>query len=215
MVPCINGEDTVLKLEHDSGEAGILQRSAWLDSAITLDDLVARLDAAPRHDPLTLKSRDIPSETGIYVWYVKVTGNPAYVGAASGRGLRHRIWAQHLNPNYLEWREHKFTGADLFQLNYAVVVRGRPCIDKSVFRRNIGRRERIEPGQGTVDYIRHRLEVAWALLPRAEIVMLERELIARFGAKWDLYNLNGNPRRWGANLGESPSAARLSGCWVR
>jgi hypothetical protein len=167
----------------------------WSHSPITLDELVTRLDAAPRHDPLTLKNLDIPSETGIYVWYFKRTGFPAYVGKACGRkGLRHRIWAQHLNPNYVEGRERKFTAADSFQLGCAVVVRGRRCIDKSVFRRNIGRRERIAPGQGTVDYISQALEVAWVLLPRSEIVILERELIARFGAKWDLYNLNGNPR---------------------
>ena len=183
-----------MKREPDSCETVINQPSPWSQSPITLDDLMARLDAAPRHDPLTLKSRDIPSETGNYVWYVKATGNPAYVGAASGSGLRRRIWAQHLNPRYLEGREQKFTGADLFQLSCAVVVRGRPWIDKSVFRRNIGRRERIAPGQATVDYIRHRLEVAWALLPRSEICVLERALIASFGTKWDLYNLRGNTR---------------------
>jgi hypothetical protein len=201
MLPCINGEDTVLKLETDSGNTGIIQRSVWSQGPITLDELVTRLDAAPRHDPLTLESRDIPSETGIYVWYAKRTGWPAYVGAASGRGLRHRIWAQHLNANYLEGRAQKINQADFFQLGCAVVARGRPCIDKSVFRRNIGRQERIAPGQGTVDYIRQCFEVAWVLLPRSEIIMLERELIARFGAKWNLYNIKGNPCAMVANSG--------------
>jgi hypothetical protein len=114
---------------------------------LTLDALLAQLEDAPRYDPLTLRREDIPSATGIYVWYAKGAGCPVYVGKASGRkGLRHRIWGQHLNPGYLEGRARKFTAADSFQLGCAVVVRGRPCIDKSVFRRNIGRRERIAPG---------------------------------------------------------------------
>lgn len=176
----------------DGSETSIYGHSTSSQSPITLDDLVARLDAAPRHDPLKLQGRDIPSETGVYVWFAKGTKRPVYVGKASGeKGLRYRIWAQHLNPNYLEWREQKFTDADFFQLSCAVAVRGRLCIDKSVFRRNIGRRERIPPGEPTVDYIRHHFAVAWAVLPRSEIVALESALIARFSAACDLYNLAG------------------------
>lgn len=111
-----------------------------------------------------------------------------------GQGTLTPRWAQHLNARYLEGRAHKFTEVDSYQLSCAIVVRGRPCIDKSVFRRNVGRRERVEPGQATVDYIRQRFEVAWALLPRSEIGVLERALIASFGSKWDLYNVSGNPR---------------------
>jgi hypothetical protein len=62
-----------------------------------------------------------------------------------------------------------------------------------VFRRNIGRRERVAPGQATVDYIRERLEVAWVVLPQSEIAILERDLIAKCAIQWDLYNLSGNP----------------------
>ena len=32
------------------------------------------------------------------------------------------------------------------------------------------------------------------LLPRSEIGVLKRALIASFGTKWDLYNVSGNPR---------------------
>lgn len=177
------------------GETSIVQRSASSESRVTLDDVLARLATATRHDPVTLKSRDIPSETGIYVWYVKGTGNPVYVGKASGKkGLRYRIWAQHLNPNYLEWREQKFTEADVFQLGCAVVVRGRRGIDKSVFRRGIGRPERIPPGPLTVDYIRQYFKVAWIVLLQPEVVALERGLIGRLAAAYDLYNLSDNPR---------------------
>lgn len=70
------------------------------EAQVKLDQVLARLAAATRYDPVTLKSRDIPSESGIYVWYVKSTGNPVHVGKACGRKrLRHRIWGQHLNPN--------------------------------------------------------------------------------------------------------------------
>lgn len=164
------------------------------DRPVTLDELVAQLESAPRHDPLTLRSQDIPSAPGIYVWYAKEAGCPVYVGKASGRkGLRHRIWAQHLNPRYLEGRALKFTEADSFQLSCAVTIRGQPRIDKSVFRRNVGRREQVAPGQPTVDYIRRHFELAWVILPRSEIAILERDLIARIAPTGPLYNLGGNP----------------------
>lgn len=75
-----------------------------------------------------------------------------------------------------------------------MVIHGQPCIDKSVFRRKVGRRERIAPAQPTVDFIRAHLDVAVVVLPLARIARLERELIATFAAQWDLYNLSGNPR---------------------
>jgi hypothetical protein len=160
---------------------------------MTLDELLVQLEAAPRCDPLTLRREQIPSAPGVYVWYSKATGCPVYVGKAAGsKGLRHRIWAQHLNPFYLEGRAQKITAADSFQLGCAVVLRGQPRIDKSVFRRNIGRRERIGPSQAIVDYIRERFEVAWVVTPQSKIAMLERGLIARLAAERDLYNLSGN-----------------------
>jgi hypothetical protein len=118
-----------------------------------LAEVLARLDAIPPRDPLALRRDDIPPVRGIYVWYSKATGHPVYVGKAAGsKGLRHRIWAQHLSPGYLEGRVQKVTSADSFQLSCTVVMRGEPRIDKSVFRRNVGRRERIAPGQPTVHY---------------------------------------------------------------
>ena len=170
------------------------RQSTLLEVQVTLDELLAQIEAALRRDPLTLRREDIPSAPGVYVWYSKATRSPVYIGkAAGGNGLRHRIWAQHLNPRYLEGRVQKMTAADAFQLSCAIVVQGQPRIDKSVFRRNIGRRERIAPGQATVDYIHECFEVAWVVLPQSEVAILERELIARFAAKWDLYNLSGNP----------------------
>ena len=161
---------------------------------MTLDELLTRVEAAPCHDPLTLRREDIPSTPGVYVWYTKATRCPVYIGkAAGGKGLQHRIWAQHLNPGYLEGRAQKMTAADAFQRSCAVVVRGQSCIDKSVFRRNIGRRMHIAPGQATVDYIRACFEVVWVVLPPSEVAVLERALIAKLTTQWDLYNLSGNP----------------------
>jgi hypothetical protein len=97
-----------------------------------LDEVLARLDAIPPRDPLALRRDDIPPVRGIYVWYSKATGHPVYVGKAAGsKGLRHRIWAQHLNPGYLEGRVQKVTSADSFQLSCTVVMRGKPRITRA------------------------------------------------------------------------------------
>jgi hypothetical protein len=158
---------------------------------MTVDELWALLQAAPRHDALTLGGNDIPSAPGVYVWYAKETGAPVYVGKATGRkGLRHRLWDQHLNPGYLEGRATKITADDAFQLSWAHLKGRRLCIDKSVFRRNVGRRLRLAPGRATVDYLREHFAVAWVTLPRSEISALERGLIATVATTWDLYNLS-------------------------
>jgi hypothetical protein len=139
------------------------------------------LGAAPRRRPGDLLREDIPRVPGIYVWFASADGRPVYVGSATGgAGLRHRIWAQHLNRRYLEGRSEKISAADEHQLEHAVLVRGRRCIDKSVFRRSIGRCHRLPPGQATVDFIRDYLVVAWVGLPdltRLDILGLEGELV--------------------------------------
>lgn len=161
---------------------------------MTLDELLPLIEAAPRRDPRKLRRDDVPPAPGVYIWSSKASGGLVYIGKAQGRkGLRHRILAQHLNPDYLEGRAEKFTAADAFQLGCAVVVQGQRRIDKSAFRRNIGRRNRIAPGQATVDYICECFEVAWVVLPRLEVAVLEHELIAHFAPKYDLYNRSGNP----------------------
>jgi len=97
----------------------------------------------------------------------------------------------------------------MFQLTCPVEVRGERRIDKSVLRRNIGRRESIAPGEATVNFIRARLEVAWAVLQASEITHAERQLMSAFASRYDLYNLTGcraatrpaaNPHRWPPNF---------------
>jgi hypothetical protein len=135
-----------------------------------------------RHAAKTLSRDEIPVSQGLYVWSSANARDVLYVGKASNRGgLRGRIWSQHLNPRYLESRETKFIiPADDFQRGCKVLRNGKVCVDKSVFRRSIGRRFKLPPGEGTVRYIREHLSVAWVIFAPGlvrEIPRLERELI--------------------------------------
>jgi hypothetical protein len=62
-----------------------------------------------------------------------------------------------------------------------VLVSGKACVDKSVFRRSLGRRFKLAPGEGTVRYIRENLAVAWLTedvlgdIPKCELDLI-REL---------------------------------------
>ena len=112
---------------------------------MTLDEMKELLRT--RHEAATLSRDDIPTLQGLYVWSSASSGEVFYVGKASGRaGLRNRIWAQHLNPKYVETREEKFQSADDFQRGCSVLIGGKVCVDKSVFRRSLGRSRRLAPG---------------------------------------------------------------------
>jgi hypothetical protein len=131
----------------------------------------------------TLTREAVPLEQGVYAWCSRTCGEILYVGKATGRGgLRTRIIGQHLNPRYLESREERFQPADEFQRRCGVLLAGKVCVDKSVFRRSIGRTLRLAPGEDTVRYIRENLAVAWLTstdlvgqIPRHEIELI-REL---------------------------------------
>jgi hypothetical protein len=96
---------------------------------------------------------------GIYFWFNKKTDQLVYIGIAVGEGgLRKRIAQQHLNPSYLEYRSQKHSHKDSFQLGHKVSRLGkddlvRYGIDKSAFRKSIGRKYSIKPGQDTVNFI--------------------------------------------------------------
>jgi hypothetical protein len=114
-------------------------------------------------DLLNVK-KEVPTSKGIYLW---TTHNEeiVYIGIALGKnGLRHRICSQHLNPEYLEFREAKHNSKDTFQLKHAVVKTRsnnqiKKGIDKSSFRKSIGRKLSIEPGIGTCKYIYDNLKL--------------------------------------------------------
>lgn len=132
-----------------------------------------------RHNAATLKPDDVPRQRGLYAWYSIESGDLLYVGKATGRrGLRGRICSQHLNPQYVETRPEKFRPADEFQLSCGEVG-GKVCVDKSVFRRSIGRRFKLAPGEPTVRYIKEKLAVAWLTadvvgdVPKCELELIQ------------------------------------------
>lgn len=106
----------------------------------------------------------LSNKKGIYFWFTKDANRLVYVGIALGAGgLRKRIVSQHLNPAYLEFRPEKHTDKDWFQSENAINRKSRDgktirCgIDKSAFRKSIGRKLKLKPGMYTVQYITENL----------------------------------------------------------
>lgn len=135
---------------------------------------------------LTNAKVEVPTDKGIYLW----TTNDevvVYIGIALGKnGLRHRICNQHLNPEYLEFRETKHNSKDSFQLEHAIVkIRSnnqvRKGIDKSSFRKSIGRKLSIKPGTSTCDYILKNLKLKILTHDDSAFIKeLEKNLIVLF-----------------------------------
>ena len=108
----------------------------------------------------------LSSKKGIYFWYDKKDNSLVYIGIAKGRGgLRTRISKQHLRPDYLETRPSKHTSKDGYQLKHAIVKETsdpdnkKKAIDKSSFRKSIGRTLSLKPGHETVNYIKSNLRL--------------------------------------------------------
>jgi hypothetical protein len=137
----------------------------------------------------------IPPYKGIYAWF---SGPEVeYIGTATGAvGLRGRI-GNHLAPRYLESRPEKLGPADEYQLSCGVFLNRKPAVDKSVFRRSLGRTLRISPGEGTVAYIRQ-LSVGWLTFSPAyegTILSLEEALIQAVKPKLNVKGQNPNRYR--------------------
>ena len=127
---------------------------------------------------------EVPASRGIYLWKT-LNDEIVYIGIALGKnGLRHRICSQHLNPEYLEFRETKHTYKDTFQLENAILkIRSnnqvKKGIDKSSFRKSIGRKLSIEPGIGTCNYILENLKLkVFAHEDTVFVKELEKNLIS-------------------------------------
>ena len=99
--------------------------------------------------------------------------------------MHHRICNQHLNPNYLEFRDSKHNTRDEFQLanaipklsNKNILKKG---IDKSSFRKSIGRNLKLKPGEETCDYIYKNLKLKVFESSNIKMIKeLERELITK------------------------------------
>ncbi|WP_308923507.1 hypothetical protein [Janthinobacterium sp. J1-1] len=113
------------------------------------------------HNPMTLTREMVPTLPGLYVWRSKHDDSIEYIGKASGKnGLRGRVWCQHLNPIYLESRPDKIAQDDA-QRGFNILHNGKLCIDKSVFRRSIGKAHQLSPGVETVRHIRENCTIAW------------------------------------------------------
>ena len=127
---------------------------------------------------------EVSTSTGKYLWTTH-KDVIVYIGIALGKnGLRHRICNQHLNPEYLEFRESKQNSKDSFQLEHAVVKtrsnnQVKKGIDKSSFRKSIGRKLSIKPGVNTCKYISENLKLKIFAHQDATFVKeLERYLIS-------------------------------------
>ena len=157
--------------------------------------LLDRLRTEPRLPADSIMRESITRDPGLYVWYEKDSRRPSYVGKATGRrGLRGRIWSQHLNPNYLEVRPEKQTQEDRRQLRHGVRHNQRPAIEKSAFRKALARRFDLAPGQPVVEFIRERYELALLPLPHEThraILTIEYSLIATLSP---LLNRSGNSK---------------------
>ena len=104
----------------------------------------------------------IPKETGLYAWFPKHTNEIIYVGIAAGKGgLYRRIVAQHLNCKYLEARTQKFTNKDDYQLSHPIYLSGKVAIDKSAFRKNVAREQKLRAGEESVNYILRNFDLAY------------------------------------------------------
>jgi hypothetical protein len=131
-------------------------------------------------------SRGIPKSKGVYVWIDSKTNQVVYIGSATGKlGLYGRIHAQHLNPNYVETRPTVHSQVlDKFQLAYPVQKVGidgslKKGIDKSVFRRAIGRLYSMKPGKPTVDHILNNYHLFYKIVEnKVEALRLESILIS-------------------------------------
>lgn len=123
---------------------------------------------------------------GLYFFFDRRTDELVYVGLAVGSGgFKRRIVTQHLNSSYIEYRSEKHSSQDEFQLKHAILKIGKngelkKGIDKSAFRRSIGRKLQLRPGQETVEYITKNLYVRILQSEDIEHIMqLEKQLIAR------------------------------------
>tara|TARA_B100001057_G_scaffold447509_1_gene487059 strand:- start:336 stop:902 length:567 start_codon:yes stop_codon:yes gene_type:complete len=118
-------------------------------------NLLGSLEMLENH----IAKTQIPKTKGIYFWKNNKTEAYEYIGIATNKqGLYGRIFSKHLKEDYLEGRETKHSSSkDAYQLKNPIIKESRPgkkFIDKSSFRKNVGRAMRLCPGKETLDYIK-------------------------------------------------------------
>lgn len=138
-------------------------------------------------DPTSAKEV-LTNKRGIYFWNEKQSNDIVYIGIALGNGgLRRRICLQHLNEKYLEYRPHKQSAKHSFQLSHAITQvskstgKEKKGIDKSAFRKAIGRLQKLKPGSETVEYILRNLVLrVYESEDKEYIKELEKDLIKQY-----------------------------------
>jgi len=140
----------------------------------------------------------LTSKRGIYFWIDKNDNSLVYIGIAVGvGGLKKRVNQQHLSPKYLEYRSEKHTSKDEFQLKFSIPRVSKTTgvtnygIDKSAFRKAIGRKLLLKPGQETVNYIKNNLILEVFESDDVEFIKsMEKKLIAKYQPKFNSAHKN-------------------------
>lgn len=170
------------KMDYQSPDISSKQPSAQKVSNIHNYDTERLLDNLKLWDPGSIQRTDIPIDKGIYVYFNKSDKTIGYIGRAIGqKGLRGRIWNQHLSPTYLEPRESKFSHKDTLQIAKEVYHNGKIVIEKSAFRKNLARKHDLRPGEECLYYLKNTFDIALIPLPNMtgnDICNLEKKLIA-------------------------------------
>jgi len=150
-----------------------------------MEQLLKSIDLELHQDQLTTKK-------GIYFWFDRTSNECVYIGIACNKnGLKGRISRQHLNPKYLEFRDHRHTTYDDYQLSYAVIKissKGteKKGIDKSSFRKSIGRKLKLKPGEETCSYIHSNLTLkVYEHENEQYLKNLEKEMIKKYQPKFN------------------------------
>ena len=153
---------------------------------------MSNLPESLREIDLSNHQSELSNQKGIYFWFDSNSKECVYIGiACSKNGLKGRISKQRLNPKYLESREHKHSTNDHFQLKHAIIrlsSKGvmKKCIDKSTFRKSIGRSLELKPGDETCSYLLANLNLKVHESSNVDYLKsLEKELIKKLQPRFN------------------------------
>jgi hypothetical protein len=158
-------------------------------SIAKLNNLEEQLTQSLKFDPNKENSQSIPKKYGVYVFFNKNDDSIEYIGRAIGNyGLYQRIIRQHFNPSYLltdksKWHSEK----DHFQINNNTIINGKQAIDKSAFRKNISRYNKLRPGVESVNFIKKNYYFRILVLDdKNEAIKLETYLKGKYRPKYNI-----------------------------
>jgi hypothetical protein len=156
-------------------------------SIVKLNNLEGQLVQSLQFDPN--QENSIPKKYGVYAFFNKNDDSIEYIGRAIGNhGLYQRIIRQHFNPSYLltdktKWHIEK----DHFQINNNTIINGKQAIDKSAFRKNISRYNKLRPGLESVNFIKKNYYFRILVLEnKNEALKLENYLKGKYKPKYNI-----------------------------